>query len=237
MKQDASDIRAALADAALAGARKTGWDRLALRDLAEEAGLELSAVYGVVRSKDDVLATLMARFDRAAPKELDLERDADVRERVFDAAMARFDAMEPHRAGLADILGAERARAGGAARAVGRLIGTARWILEMAGEDTSGFMGAARARGFALVIARAERAWLDDTAGDLSRTMRQLDKDLRDIADWRARLKPGKRDRSEPEAGPDSSGDVSPGSDDGADDAPPAPGRSGPRKPETEPSA
>lgn len=185
-KPDPTDA-AALAALSLAADRP--WRDITLRDIAEAAGLKMTALYGVVRSKDDVIDALMRHFDRAAADELDLDADGSVRERVFDASMARFDAMDEHRAGLVAIIDAQLQNPLGVARMWPRAMRTARWLLELAAVDTSGAVGAARVQGFTAVLARTTRAWLRDDAGDLAKTMSTLDRALRDVEEWSERLR------------------------------------------------
>lgn len=167
-------------DAALALAGERPWRDVALRDIADRAGVPLDDVYGRATSKTDIIDALAQRFDRAAAKELDLEPDASVRERVFDAAMARFDAMEPYRAGLTSIFNDVRRDPSLAAHGWGMGQRSARWLLELAGVDTAGASGFARVQGFTVILGRAVDAWRKDDAGDLARTMAALDRDLRD---------------------------------------------------------
>ena len=187
MTSQSSLLRAA-ADAALDAAAARPWAELSLRAIAEAAGVSLADLYDAARSKDDVLDAVLAEFDRAAADDLDLDADAPERERVFDVAMARFDAMERRRAGAVSILGHELDRPLGALRLWPASTRTARWLLALAGVDTSGARGQARVQGFAVILARATRAWLRDDAGDLSKTMAALDRMLRDVDGWRARF-------------------------------------------------
>lgn len=193
MVQD--DMLEPLADAALRLAPGRPWSDIAFGDLAQEAALPLDRVYGRVRTKTDVVDALSRRFDREAARDLEAAPDADVRERVFDAAMARFDAMEPHRAGLKPILKAARSDPALAARGVAMTARSACWLLEIAGVDTSGLGGALRVQGFALILARALRAWESEEAPGLARTMAALDRGLRDAEDWISRFS-----RSKPHA-------------------------------------
>ncbi len=184
---DKKQILDRLADAALAGAGATPFSQLSLRDLADAADISIADACAAANDKSAVVDALARRFDRAAAETFELEPDASIRERVFDAAMARFDAMEPHRAALKSIIEAERQDAGLMLHAWTRLSRTARWLLEIAGMDASGVRGAARVQGFAAILARATRAWMRDDAGDLARTMATLDRRLRDVEDWAGR--------------------------------------------------
>lgn len=177
-----SDALDRAADAALALAAELGWERLTLAQIAQRAGLPMDALYGRATSKADVLDVLARRFDRAAAATYHPELDETVRERVFDAAMARFDAMEPHRAGLVAIMERVDRDPALAARAWRSTVDTARWLLELADVDTAGPAGFARVRVFAAVLVRTTRAWMRDDSGDQARTMARLDRQLRDIS-------------------------------------------------------
>jgi AcrR family transcriptional regulator len=200
---DKADPLGAAAVAAVGLAAERPWRDVTLRDVAQASGFPMAAFYGVARSKDDIVDAVLARLDKTTAETLEIEADAPLRERVFDAAMARFDAMESERTGIASILSAEVSTPLGAARMWPRATRTARWLLELAGVDTSGAVGAARVQGFALILARATRAWLKDGAGDLSRTMATLDRALRDAEAWGERLSGGRAKARRADADPE----------------------------------
>jgi AcrR family transcriptional regulator len=206
-----ADPLAAAAVAAVALAARRSWRDVSLLDVARESGFPMADFYGVARSKDDVVDAVLARLDKATAERLELDADASVRDRVFEAAMARFDAMEAERAGVVSILSVEVATPLGAARMWPRAGRTARWLLELAGVDTSGALGAARVQGFALIFARATAAWLKDDGGDLSRTMATLDRALRDAETWGRRLSGARAngERARPSATAEPTGDGS----------------------------
>ncbi|HNN96213.1 MAG TPA: protein kinase, partial [Pseudomonadota bacterium] len=81
------------ADAALELAAARPWNTISLRDIATAAGVDLADLFDQADGKGALLAHIAARFDRAA---LQTPADGDVHDRLFDAAMARVEAMEPH---------------------------------------------------------------------------------------------------------------------------------------------
>lgn len=167
-------MRIRFAEACLALAAARGWEGVTVFDIAGEAGKAAADFYPLAPS--DAFEALDDYFDRkaakgaAAPDMKSLARD-----RVFDAAMRRFEAMEEERGGVLALDKAmERdpiARAAGFARA-GR---TARWLLALAGENAD----PARVQALALVLIQARAAWAKDEAGDFAKTMAALDKGLR----------------------------------------------------------
>jgi len=166
--------------AALAVVARDGWRDTGLRAIAAEAGCSLSALLPFLSSKH-ALFDLIARQADAAMLADDLVPDAQesTRDQLFELLMRRFDALEPHRAGIAILLrqSAQDPAAllcGGFA--AGRSMGLA---LEAAGLQSSGVKGLLRRKGLGAVALYALRAWLGDETPDRSITMAALDKALR----------------------------------------------------------
>ena len=93
------DILDRAAAAALALAADRPWHHIALRDIALKAEVAFADLYALAPGKGAVLAHLSTGFDRAALATVSAD-DASTHDRLFDAAMARLEAMEPHRAAL-----------------------------------------------------------------------------------------------------------------------------------------
>ena len=88
------------ADALLTLAEERLWSEITLRDIAVAAGVGFAELYARVPGKAALLERLGARFDRAALDTAELEPAPDAHDRLFEAVMARLEAMEPHRAAL-----------------------------------------------------------------------------------------------------------------------------------------
>ena len=172
---DAS-TRAVLARAALEVAAAKPWRAVKLADLAVAADRPISDFYpaGVA----DALDCIEEAFDRAMA-EGEVEDSQNVRDRLFDLIMRRFEAMEPHRAALAAIEAGRDGDPVALAAAHQRHVRAARWTLTLAGLDADGMGGQARAQGLAVIIGQARAAWRGDDAGDFAKTMSSLDKNLR----------------------------------------------------------
>ena len=82
-----------------------GFADVALRDVAEAAGLSLAELYTVYPDKVALVAAFIARIDAevlaGTPTHSDPEETA--RDRLFDTMMRRYDALRPHREALAAI--------------------------------------------------------------------------------------------------------------------------------------
>lgn len=177
------DPRDAVIDAAMARIARDGWRRLALADVAADAGVPLADVLTPFPTKYDIVNAFQDRIDArmlAAADTHAASGDAgiDTRDRLFDLLMERLDALAPHRAAMAEI--AKDSLCDPAAiRFLPRMARTMARVLAAAGIDASGPCGLLRAKGLALVYADAFRVWLGDDGADQAKTMAALDKGLR----------------------------------------------------------
>lgn len=177
--------RAAFARGVLALAAEKNWRDITIFDIASAAGAEVASLAGLAPS--DAADVVADHFDRAAATGVtSIDAEQGLRDRLFDLAMRRFEAMEPHRFA---VLALDRVQDGlGQAVAFARTGRTARWLLTLAGEAVDGIDGAAKVQGLAVVLTRAHAAWKNDTDGDFTRTMAALDKGLREAETWAGRL-------------------------------------------------
>ncbi len=176
----AEDMLDRAAAAALALATDRPWREISLRDIAQKAGVSFAELYVLADGKGRLLSHLSRRFDRAALATAS-GAEADAHDRLFEAAMARLEAMEPHRTALIAI-----ARAEGPLSVGPRLPRTARAILEAAGVDAT----PARLAATTAVWARALQVWRDDE-GALNRTMAELDRRLKQMREQLRKLGAG----------------------------------------------
>jgi AcrR family transcriptional regulator len=155
------------------------WGAVSLRDVAEAADIPLADLYALAPGKAALLARFSRRLDRAA---LDTAKtpSEDVHDRLFDAVMARIEAMEPHREALTSI-----ARESVIAIAP-NFPRTARALLEAAGVNAT----PPRLLAMSAVWARTVQVWRDDE-GALNRTMAEIDKRLKEMRERLGRLGQG----------------------------------------------
>jgi AcrR family transcriptional regulator len=170
-------------DAALELAADGGWRGVSLAAIAEQAGLSLAELYAVLPSKGAVLDAFARRIDRATLSgvELDAKDAGTIRDRLFDIIMRNFDALEPHRAAVAVLVG-DLPRSPLAALCQGaRMLRSVAWMAAAAGVDTSGPLGIVRVKAIAAAYLLVLRAWLADESTDKSRTMAALDRVLKNL--------------------------------------------------------
>jgi hypothetical protein len=167
---DQPDLLDKAIDAALALAAERPWREVPLREIAERAGVDFAELYAKAPAKPLLVLRLAQRLDRAALATAATPSD-DVHDRLFDAAMARVEAMEAHREALRSM-----ARDGGPLSVAPHLPLTARAILEAAGVSAT----PPRLAAMTLVWLRIVQVWRDDE-GALNRTMAEIDKRLKQM--------------------------------------------------------
>jgi AcrR family transcriptional regulator len=145
------------------------WRAVTLRDVAEKAAVPLAELYRAAPSKTALIDYLAPRLDEAALATAATPSE-DIHDRLFDAAMARIEAMGPWRPTLAGVEGTA------IAPLLPHLPRAARAILEAAGVEAT----APRLAAMTLVWARIVQVWRDDE-GALNRTMAEIDKRLKQM--------------------------------------------------------
>jgi AcrR family transcriptional regulator len=163
-----------------------GFADVALREVAEAAGLSLAELYKVYPDKVALVAAFMARIDAevlaGTPSRSDPEETA--RDRLFDAMMRRYDALRPYR----EALGAIR-RSGTRDPMLAVAMGPAlrrsmAAMLEAASVPSEGLTGALRQNGLLAIHYAVSRVYDKDETTDLSKTMAALDSRLKMAERW-----------------------------------------------------
>ena len=172
-------------DAALHLAASKPWDEISLAEIARESNKTLSDFYGEI-DKNGLVDELDKRLDKACSSE-PVDPEDTLRERVFEASMLRFEAMEVHRDAVLSIRNSWTYDPVRRLKAASRRTRTARWILTCAEADGAGL--SARSLLLSGILFRAEEAWAKEKDADSTRTMSQLDRDLRDVSDFAERVK------------------------------------------------
>ena len=166
--------------AALKLAAERGWQRISLADIAEAAGMPLAELHGRYPSKQAILEAFSRDVDRqvVAGAAADAAGES-ARDRLFDVIMRRFDALSPHRDGVAAIYRSMGTDPLAALCGAGQVLRSMALMLETAGVSSSGLVGAVRAKGLAAIYLATIRDWLRDDTADMARTMAALDARLR----------------------------------------------------------
>lgn len=172
-------------DAMLDLVAEHGWRQVTLTRIAEASGVSLGALYQKYASKTDMLtayahridAAMLAGLGDAAPQES--YGAALAKDRLFEAVMARLDALTPHKAAIRVLMRELPADPPALACFLyGGLRQGLDWTLASAGLDQPGLTGILRRKALGAVYLDTLRVWLKDESADLSATMAHLDKRL-----------------------------------------------------------
>lgn len=163
-----------------------GFADVALRDVADAAGLSLAELYKVYPDKVALVAAFMAKIDAevlaGTPARSDPEETA--RDRLFDVMMRRYDALRSYRGALGAIRPAAT-RDPMLALAMGpALRRSMAAMLEAASIPSEGLSGALRQNGLLAIHYAVSRVYDKDETTDLSKTMAALDSRLKIAERW-----------------------------------------------------
>ena len=174
------DPRNAIVDALMELAGERNWDDITISDVAARANVSLAAFRDFFPSKGAILAGFSRRIDHIvleAPGGGDLTGEPP-KERLFEVLMRRLDALAPYKLGLEAIFDWAR-RDPLAAAAINRVVvNSMRFMLEAAGIESEGPVGAVKLQGLAIAWSRVLRVWFRDGDPGLASTMAELDREL-----------------------------------------------------------
>jgi ubiquinone biosynthesis protein COQ9 len=184
------DFDETLVTAAFALAADEGWHRVTAAAAARRAGLDMV----MARERFGATGAILLKFGQIADARALAHAlsEGPVRDRLFDTLMRRFDYLQAHRAGVVALfkyLPSQPVMALLLARTTVQSMG---WLLEAAGEASTGPVGAVKARGLAVVWGLGVRAWIDDESEDLTATMAAVDTALNRADALVARFMPGR---------------------------------------------
>jgi AcrR family transcriptional regulator len=177
--QSPADLREKIVDALMALAAEKPWEEISLTDVADRAGLSLAQFRDVFPSKGAVLGAFSRRVDKrvldAQSSDLDGESAKD---RLFDVLMRRFDALAPYKPALKHINDWALHDPTALPQLNQLTVNSLRYMLEAAGLNSEGPLGALKLQGLALAWTHVFHIWLTDDTPDLATTMAALDKEL-----------------------------------------------------------
>ena len=173
---DLSGPKGRIIDATLALGTERPWRDVALRGIADRAGLSLVEMREHFSSKADVLAAFAHAVDDAVLTAAPQGGGADPkRDQLFEIIMARLDALGPYKTALRSI----SADASADPALLRAFLSSQVWMLEAAGIAADGIDGGVRVAGLATVYGSVYRTWLEDDDPGLASTMAALDRRLR----------------------------------------------------------
>jgi AcrR family transcriptional regulator len=174
-----TSVRGRIIAAVLSLAAEERWEDFSISDVAHRAGVTLLDFRENFPSKGAVLAAFSRQIDRAVLKGTGTDLiDESAKDRLFDVLMRRLDSLMPFREAMQGIMEWARRDPAAAAALNQMTINSMRFMLEAAGIDSEGPVGALKLQGLTFAWARVLDVWFHDDDAGLSRTMAALDKEL-----------------------------------------------------------
>lgn len=161
-----------------------GWVNLTFHDIAGHMGITLVELHTYFPSKYDILKAIVSRIDHDTLKLVasDIETLTPV-DRMFDVLMARFEASKPYKPALRRMWheGLKHPHLVAAYFPLG--FNSMIWILEAAGMHNPGLVGIIQVNAFGILYLKLVHTWMDDASEDMSKTMAEVDKNLKRFSD------------------------------------------------------
>lgn len=169
-----------ICEAALAVAVRQGWKALTLEAVAKEAKRSVPQLKKLYPSKDDLLPGIVRMIDTEAAAFLSKpDLTASPHDRLFDALMARIDALQSHRTGILALIDGLK----GDPRLLRKLfpaqIKSMQAHLKYAGLTQPKTREAFIIAGLLGLYGLTLCIWQNDSSPDMARTMAALDRNLR----------------------------------------------------------
>ncbi|MDH5410621.1 MAG: TetR family transcriptional regulator [Alphaproteobacteria bacterium] len=201
-KAATKNIEDRLIDTMLDLAAREGWQSVTLSAIAEGAGVKLSELYPAWRSRMAVLAAFMRRIDReVVESDFGFTPDDIARDRLFEVLMRRFDALQIHRKAVLRIRTEIMRDPAASAAMLGQLGCSMAWMLQAAGLSSDGVAGKVKIAGLTGLWMRCAATWARDDSEDMSQTMAELDRGLKQADRWAGAIfhkrRPGFDEKSE----------------------------------------
>jgi AcrR family transcriptional regulator len=173
------DKKTAIIEALMELASERSWEDITISDIAARANVSLADFRDYFPSKGAILASFSRNIDKIV---LDGTSDdligEPAKDRLFDVLMRRLDALEPYKFGLEAIYEWTRRDPLAAAALNGVALNSMRFMLEAAGIDSEGPVGALKLQGLVLAWSRVLDVWFHDDDPGRAATMAALDREL-----------------------------------------------------------
>lgn len=186
----------AFLDAALDLAAERGWRAVTAGEVASRSGIDAGVLGGFGPFRPRLLARLVERVDRGMREGLDEDATdpaLPVRDRLFEALMARLDALSANRAGMLAVLRGVPLDPTSALAAMPLLARSMAGTLAAVGESARPPCGPLKVKGLALVWLATLRAWTGDDSPDMAASMKALDSALARAEEAANSFMPGAR--------------------------------------------
>lgn len=173
------DAKSAIIEALVELAGERAWEDITISDVAARANVSLATFRENFPSKGAILASFSRNIDKIVLDGTSEDLVGEpAKDRLLDVLMRRLDALEPYKLGLEGIADWARRDPLGAAALNGVAVNSMRFMLEAAGIDSEGPVGALKLQGLALAWRRILDVWFHDDDPGHDATLAALDREL-----------------------------------------------------------
>ncbi len=167
------------------------WRTITLLDIATQSMLETSDILQFTHNKMQILSLYFDKIDQIALSNLDHSNET-AKEYIFDFILCHIEALSPRKNALKNISKAMISDPIESIKMLAMIRRSLKLMFESAGFSISGIKGNLALNSVKVLYLRALQVWLCQSNDDLSSTMAEIDKRIRQtefIFDWLDQLK------------------------------------------------
>lgn len=172
-------IRTSILSAALDVAATHAWEFVAMKQIADSAGLDIDDVTARFPTKADITAAIIDDLDTQVEEVFpDIDEDAPMRDRLFDVLMERIELANRNRAAHISFFKSFGWTKNATCQDITLLKSSMSRMAKCAGLETDGLFGGFYLAGLSVAYLWVLLTWINDTSPDLGKTMAELDRTL-----------------------------------------------------------
>ena len=172
-------IRNSILSAALDVAAEHPWEFVAMRQIADSAGVSVSDITHHFPNKTDIVAAIINDLDSEVEDVFsDTDHNTPVRDRLFDVLMERIELANQNRLAHISFFKSFGWTKEGSCADIALLKSSMTRMAACAGMETSGLFGGLHLTGLTVSYMWVLFTWMNDASPDLGKTMAELDKTL-----------------------------------------------------------
>ena len=165
--------------AALDVAANHPWEFVAMKQIADAAGVTVADVTARFQTKSDIVAAIIDALDSDVEEVFTVvDEDAPMRDRLFDVLMERIELANQNRAAHISFFKSFGWTKEATCADISVLKFSMTRMAKCAGMDTDGIFGNIQLAGLSLAYLWVLLTWVNDTSPDLGKTMAELDRTM-----------------------------------------------------------
>ena len=186
--QTTIDTRQKLKEAVWADLSRQSWSQISLDTIAGDLLIEPAAARLSAGSKAELVLEMLSDLDRHALSDsyADFAEDADasMHDKLLEGILHRFEIYQPYKSQMRHLHEAAIRDPKFGMKLINSLTMAADQLLFICGDEKASINRRLRVKGLTAVIMSVRSDWQDDASSDMAKTMKILDKRLKQAAEW-----------------------------------------------------